>query len=245
MTLDPKSIADTIENLVQEAVDKPINKTFKRGIVASYQGQFANVYVEGNTVATQNIICLSSYAPAIGDKVLVLSIGSTGSNLVVLGSLQGGATVSSYSLMAALSSNFDVVGAGTWTEMPFDMVIYNSGFENVSGQSQWTVPVTGFYDYSYVHRVNDRSGSSSVLTRMNVHDINGTNTGTGFGDEEESSTDLGSIYTTSGTVYAEMGQNIQFQLLLSGPGNFRLDGMNTMSDDNRSFATKIFIGLRK
>jgi hypothetical protein len=82
-----KEIANIIDNLITQANDKSINKTFRRGIVESVSGVYVNVYIEGSKTPTRNIIKLNSFSPAVGQKVLVLSIGDTGSNLLCIGSM--------------------------------------------------------------------------------------------------------------------------------------------------------------
>lgn len=86
MNLDPNQIAETIDRLIKANL-KSSGHTYKRGIVSAFSHQTADVKVEGNTTATQGIICIDSYKPFIGDKVLILSIGESGANLIVLGKL--------------------------------------------------------------------------------------------------------------------------------------------------------------
>ena len=84
---DPNDIATTIKRLVDSATEKLSQRTYKRGIIASVSGSKASVYVEGNTTATPGVITLGTYQPKPNDKVLLLSIGETGANLVILGPL--------------------------------------------------------------------------------------------------------------------------------------------------------------
>lgn len=85
MNLDPNALADIIERMVKKATDGVVNRTYKRGVIASVAGQVVSVNIEGNAVATSGVICLSHYVPAVGHKVLIASIGDTGANLVVIG----------------------------------------------------------------------------------------------------------------------------------------------------------------
>lgn len=85
--MNPNEIADIIERMVRKANDSLINRTYKRGEVSAVSGQVASVYIEGNTTATVGIPCLYSYTPVIGHIVLIVSIGDTGANLVVIGRL--------------------------------------------------------------------------------------------------------------------------------------------------------------
>lgn len=85
---DAKLMAQIIGQFIDDRNERIINRTFKRGIVSAVDGTRADVKVDGSDVATKNVLCLASYAPFIGDKVLLLSIGDTGANLVVLGVLE-------------------------------------------------------------------------------------------------------------------------------------------------------------
>jgi hypothetical protein len=84
MNVDPSEIAKIIQNLINEN-NKSISRMFKRGVVSSIAGQYANIYVEGNTVETKNVPSIGTHAPVVGEKVLMMSIGDTGANLVILG----------------------------------------------------------------------------------------------------------------------------------------------------------------
>lgn len=87
MNIDPNALAETIEQMVNKGIEKIYNRTYKRGEIAAINGQFADVYIEGNTVATLKVPALFSYTPVIGHKVMIVSIGTTGANLVILGRL--------------------------------------------------------------------------------------------------------------------------------------------------------------
>lgn len=85
--IDPNALAEIIEQMVTRATEKIYNRTYKRGEVSAINGQFADVYVEGNPVATTNLPALYSYTPVVGHKVLIVSIGTSGANLVIMGRL--------------------------------------------------------------------------------------------------------------------------------------------------------------
>lgn len=87
MNIDPNAIAETIEQMVNKGIEKIYNRTYKRGVIDTINGQFADVFIEGNTVATVAVPAVYSYLPVVGHKVLIVSIGTTGANLVILGRL--------------------------------------------------------------------------------------------------------------------------------------------------------------
>lgn len=79
-------MADIIQAFVGQSSK---GSTFRRGIIQSVSGRRANVRIDGNSVATQSVLCLGSYTPVVGHKVLLVSIGDTGANLIILGSING------------------------------------------------------------------------------------------------------------------------------------------------------------
>lgn len=89
--MNPNEIADIIDKRVKRATEKAFNKMYKRGIVASASGRYADVRIEGNSVATKGIPVLGNYNPVVGDKVLILSIGDTGTNLIIMGPIYASA----------------------------------------------------------------------------------------------------------------------------------------------------------
>jgi hypothetical protein len=80
-----KRIADVIENLIDAKLAKMNTQTYMRGVVDTASGKVAAVFIEGNATSTKGIPVLVPVAP--GDKVMVVSIGVTGANLLVMGSL--------------------------------------------------------------------------------------------------------------------------------------------------------------
>ena len=85
--LDANRIAAIFEQQIDAKINRLQNRTYKRGVVTAVSGAKADVEIEGNPVATQGIPSLVSYVPHVGDKVVILSIGTTGANLLILGSL--------------------------------------------------------------------------------------------------------------------------------------------------------------
>lgn len=83
-----QELANLIFNQVQKSTEKVSDRTFKRGVIVEVNANgTSDVEVEGSPVATENILSLASYSPKVGDKVLLLSIGNTGTNLLILGAL--------------------------------------------------------------------------------------------------------------------------------------------------------------
>lgn len=104
---NPNDIAEIIDRLIKANL-KTSGHTFKRGIVSARNEQTADVKVEGNTTATQGIICIDAYKPFVGDKVLILSIGESGANLIVLGKISDTPKTSKWKDLSFLN------GAANW-----------------------------------------------------------------------------------------------------------------------------------
>lgn len=85
---DAKKIAQIISQEIDKRMAVLYNKQFQRGIVDAVNGQFADVFIEGATDAHPDILCLGSYKPAVDDKVLVLRLGNSGSNYLVVGPIE-------------------------------------------------------------------------------------------------------------------------------------------------------------
>lgn len=117
--MDANQIATIIENLINDKTDKIRNRRFQRGIVAAVNGIIrCDVYIEGNTVSTKNILCVDSYRPKVGDKVLVASLSDSGLNRVVLGGLSGDTALAAYPVgaiyMSVVVTNPGTLFGGTW-----------------------------------------------------------------------------------------------------------------------------------
>ena len=85
--MNPQQVAAIVKAEINKAKAQVANGTFYRGIVAaiSVDGRKVNVYVEGSENVHPNILCMSGYQPNIGDQVIILNIGLTGSNFLCIG----------------------------------------------------------------------------------------------------------------------------------------------------------------
>jgi hypothetical protein len=84
-----KQYAEMIASLVERYGDRIVTRMFKRGYVTAVNGLYSDVQIEGNENTTLRVPSLGSYNPAVGDNVLVLSAGTTGANLVIVGRIGG------------------------------------------------------------------------------------------------------------------------------------------------------------
>lgn len=87
--MNPKEIAEIIKNEITKQVNDLAYKTYYRGEITAVLGNHASVEIEGGSEALTEVLSIGSYAPKIGDRVLVLSIGRSGANHLILGRLSG------------------------------------------------------------------------------------------------------------------------------------------------------------
>lgn len=90
MALDINAVdlGRVVEYMVADGARKFYERTFRRGIVDTVISEtVCDVQIEGNTTPTLRVPCLGSYLPIVGQKVLILSVGETGGDLIVLGPL--------------------------------------------------------------------------------------------------------------------------------------------------------------
>lgn len=88
MDVDAVDFGRLIETMVNDRSRKFYERTFRRGIVYAVVSEtVCDVQIDGATSPTLRVPCLGSYLPIVGQKVLVLSIGESGSDLIVLGPL--------------------------------------------------------------------------------------------------------------------------------------------------------------
>jgi hypothetical protein len=115
-SVDPNEMANIIDGMIKASSDRIANRTFKRGIISAINGQYCDVLIEGNPVATEKIVCLASYIPHVGDTVLILSVGTSGSNLLVLGAIYTTANrhTTNNSQTTRLVAGQATLGTGAW-----------------------------------------------------------------------------------------------------------------------------------
>lgn len=85
--MNPRQIAQLVGDEITKRLLRLDTKTFQRGIVSATAGNRATVAIEGAAGTIPNILCMTGYSPKIDDKVLVLSIGSSRSNFLIVGRL--------------------------------------------------------------------------------------------------------------------------------------------------------------
>ena len=87
--MDPKQIAKIIAQEIDRRLNFSIQKQWQRGVVQAIAGQTADVFIEGSSDPHPGILCVDSYRPMVGDKVLILRIGNSGANFVIVGRIDG------------------------------------------------------------------------------------------------------------------------------------------------------------
>lgn len=87
--MNPQQIASLIKQEISKALRTITDQTFYRGEITAVSGKTASVQIEGGGGSVPNILCIGSYVPVVGHRVLLISIGKTGSNFLILGRLDG------------------------------------------------------------------------------------------------------------------------------------------------------------
>jgi len=83
--MNASQIAELIKREIDRRFDQIDTKTYYRGVITAVSSNKASVQIEGLATPFPDILSLGNYRPKVGDRVLVLSIGKTGTNFVILG----------------------------------------------------------------------------------------------------------------------------------------------------------------
>lgn len=147
--MNADKIAQVIQQQLSELFTDISDKTFMRGEVVGISGRMVEVLVEGNDYSLPGVVCLASYHPNYGDKVLLVSIGRTGTNFIALNKIDDTGLV--INLIENPSMEVDAVG---WT--------------TTAGTGARTADATlGLGSYVY-KQTRTAGGSRSVFTTGNL-----------------------------------------------------------------------------
>lgn len=84
--IDPKAFIDTVRKMAYDQTENLYSRTFQIGVVDTIESDnVANVLVNGHTTPANNLLCAASYTPRSGNKVLLVSAGRSGADLLILG----------------------------------------------------------------------------------------------------------------------------------------------------------------
>lgn len=83
--MNPQQIAALVKSEINKAVSNLATRSIYRAEVVAVAGNRCNVIMEHATGVHPNLLCMSGYQPMVGDQVLILNIGLSGSNFVVIG----------------------------------------------------------------------------------------------------------------------------------------------------------------
>lgn len=154
--MNPKEIARIIDDRIVDQLNKLYTKQYQRGVVSAVAGNLASVKLEGNLTAYPAILCLSPYVPKVNDKVLVLSIGSSGANLLVIGKIDANAKQNPYQFSAYRNAAHSG-GSPVKIVCDSEATDPNNNFNTTTGE--YTVPVDGKYDIAARTAVTVGSGA--------------------------------------------------------------------------------------
>lgn len=110
--MDPAAIAQLIKQEIDKRFGDLANRTFYRGEITAVEGVKADVKIEGSSAALPNVLCIASYTPAVGEKVLVLNIGTTGTNFLIIGKIDQDSNSPQFPVGAAIPTFSPVLPEG-------------------------------------------------------------------------------------------------------------------------------------
>ena len=88
--MNPADVAALIKREITQAFQDISDRTYYQGEIDAVVDEYtADILLEGNTTVMPAISSVRSYRPKVGDRVLVLSIGRSGANHVILGRISG------------------------------------------------------------------------------------------------------------------------------------------------------------
>ncbi len=87
--MNPQQIAEVISKEIDARLGGMVDSAYLRGVITAVDGATCSVKIEGATTAMVGIPTIGSYKAIVDDQVLVINIGRTGANFVVIGGTQG------------------------------------------------------------------------------------------------------------------------------------------------------------
>lgn len=138
--MNPQQIAKIVQTEINKGLTNILTQTYYRGVVTAANSNKAHVLLEGSLSPVLNISTLNGYLPKVDDLVLVLSIGRSGANYVILGKLGAGGIGGSgglvgdlkMTLKASADPGFLLMNGGTYSKLDYpelyDVVTSNPAY---------------------------------------------------------------------------------------------------------------------
>lgn len=136
--MNPQQVAQLVKSEINKAISGLANRSVYRAEVVAVAGSRVNVIMEHAAGVHPNILCMSGYQPVVGDQVLILNIGLSGSNFIVIGRTNpegvSGAPIGEIqmTLKNGADPGFILMTGGTFTKAAYpklwDVVNANPGY---------------------------------------------------------------------------------------------------------------------
>lgn len=123
--MNPQQVAQLVKSEINKAISGLANRSVYRAEVVAVAGSRVNVIMEHASGVHPNILCMSGYQPMVGDQVLILNIGLSGSNFICIGRTNSVGTSGNpigeiqMTLKSAADSGFILMTGGTFNKADY------------------------------------------------------------------------------------------------------------------------------
>ena len=177
--MNPADVAALIKREITQAFQDISDRTYYQGEIDAVVDEYtADILLEGNTTVMPAISSVRSYRPKVGDRVLVLSIGRSGANHVILGRISGTDSefLRAYPIgsiyISVVNTNPSSYFGGTWvafgagrtlvgvdgTQTEFDTV------EETGGAKTHTLTTAQLASHNHVYKTNITHSDGQIVT---------------------------------------------------------------------------------
>ena len=166
--MNPQQIAALVKTEINKAVGNLANRSVYRAQVVAVAGSRVNVIMEHAAGVHPNILCMSGYQPVVGDQVLILNIGLSGSNFIVIGRTNSVGTSGNpvgeiqMTLKVSPDPGFLLMNGGTYNREDYPLM-----WETVAANGQYgTTALNTFTLTDMSKRVPVGKGASGTLSTL-------------------------------------------------------------------------------
>ena len=176
--MNPQQVAQLVKSEINKAISGLANRSVYRAEVVAVAGSRVNVIMEHASGVHPNILCMSGYQPMVGDQVLILNIGLSGSNFICIGRTNSVGTSGNpigeiqMTLKASPDFGFLLMAGGTYNRVDYPLM-----WETVAANGQYgTTAQHTFTLTDMSKRIPVAKGASGDLSTLG--EIGGTETHT-------------------------------------------------------------------
>ena len=85
--MNPDKLTEVISNEVDKRIAIYVDNQYKRGVVSAVSGNYADVKINGASVDTPNVPVIIGFTPTVSQMVLIINMGASGANMLIIGAL--------------------------------------------------------------------------------------------------------------------------------------------------------------